>query len=191
MHENRGSYVEKVREILEGPLERYGLRLDSVSLTALDQTPFAALDENNAFNAVGMRKLAEVVARSKKERAEIDAESEVSVRRAAMEASLKRLEIELEERRAEIAQQQEIETLSAAQIAEVAQRNAEGELTAARARIHMETGIRTAEVEREQALSIAEQERQIAVFAKSQDENRSRAEADMARAESCRGCRSR
>ncbi len=182
LHENRGSYVEKVREILEGPLERYGLRLDSVSLTALDQTPFAALDENNAFNAVGMRKLAEVVARSKKERAEIDAESEVSVRRAAMEASLKRLEIELEERRAEIAQQQEIETLSAAQIAEVAQRNAEGELTAARARIHMETGIRTAEVEREQALSIAEQERQIAVFAKSQDENRSRAEADMARA---------
>lgn len=183
LHENRTSYVEQVREILAGTLARYGLQLDSVSLTALDQTPFAALDENNAFNAVGMRKLAEVVAKSKKERAEIDADSEVSVRRAAMEASLQRLDIELQERRAEIAQQQEIETLSAAQIAEVAQRNAESELSAARARIEMERRIQAAEVERELALSIADQDRQIAISAKSQDENRARAEADTARTE--------
>ena len=47
--------------------------LESVSLTALDQTPFEALDENNAFNAVGMRKLVEVIAKSKMERAEIEA----------------------------------------------------------------------------------------------------------------------
>ena len=43
------------------------------------------LTENNAFNAVGMRKLAEVIATSKKERAQIDADADVSVRRAAME----------------------------------------------------------------------------------------------------------
>ena len=51
--------------------------------------------------------MAEVIAKSKKERAEIDADSEVYVRRASMEASKKRLEIDLEERRAEIAQQQD------------------------------------------------------------------------------------
>ena len=60
-----------------------------MSLTALDQTPFEALDENNAFNAVGMRKLAEVIATSKMERAQIDGEAEVSVRRAGMENSVK------------------------------------------------------------------------------------------------------
>ena len=100
LHENRATFVSEVREMLGDTLARYGLQLDSVLLTALDQTPFASLDENNAFNAVGMRKLAEVIAKSKKERAEIDADSEVSVRRASMEASRKRLEIELEERRA-------------------------------------------------------------------------------------------
>jgi uncharacterized membrane protein YqiK len=87
LHENRATFVADVREMLLDTLSRYGLQLDSVSLTALDQTPFAALDENNAFNAVGMRKLAEVISKSKKERAEIDADSEVSVRRAAMEAA--------------------------------------------------------------------------------------------------------
>ncbi|MDJ0826110.1 MAG: flotillin domain-containing protein [Rhodobacter sp.] len=183
LHENRAQFVKDVRALLEESLERYGLQLDNVSLTALDQTPFANLDENNAFNAVGMRKLAEVIAKSKKERAEIDADSEVSVRRAAMEASRKRLEIELEERRAEIAQQQEIETLAAAQIAEVAQKKADSELSATKARIEMERRIQAAEVEREQALAIAEQDRQIAVAAKSQEESRAQAEADTARAE--------
>ncbi len=183
LHENRAQFVAEVRDMLGTSLEKYGLQLDNVSLTALDQTPFAALDENNAFNAVGMRKLAEVIAKSKKERAEIDADSEVSVRRAAMEASRKRMEIDLEERRAEIAQQQEIETLAAAQIAEIAQRKADSERAATEARIDMERNIQAAEVAREQALSIAEQDRQIAINAKSQEESRAQAEADTARAE--------
>ena len=183
LHENRVQFVREVRDLLTDPLTRYGLQLDNVSLTALDQTPFSALDENNAFNAVGMRKLAEVIAKSKKERAEIDADSEVNVRRAAMEASRKRLEIDLEEKRAEIAQQQEIETLAAAQIAEVAQRKAESERAATQARIDMEKSIQSAEVAREQALSIAEQDRKIAIAAKSQEESKAQAEADTARAE--------
>ena len=182
LHENRASFVFEVREMLLETLARYGLQLDSVSLTALDQTPFAALDENNAFNAVGMRKLAEVIAKSKKERAEIDADSEVSVRRAAMEASRKRLTIELDERRAEIAQQQEIETLSAAQIAEVAQRKADSELSVTMARIDLERTIQTAEVTREQALNIAQKDSEIAIAAKSQEESLAQSNADVARA---------
>ncbi|MEE4345241.1 MAG: flotillin family protein, partial [Paracoccaceae bacterium] len=71
LHENRAQFVREVRESLAEAMANYGLQLDSVSLTGLDQTPFSALDENNAFNAVGMRKLAEVIAKSKKERAEI------------------------------------------------------------------------------------------------------------------------
>jgi len=190
LHENRTEFVSDVGDGLKKILSRYGLQLDSVSLTGLDQTPFSALDENNAFNAVGMRKLAEVIAKSKKERAEIDADSEVSVRRASMEASRKRLEIDLEERRAEIAQQQEIETLAAAQIAEVARRKADSERAATEAKIDMERSIQAAEVEREQALAIAEQDRQIAISAKSQDESKAQAEADAARAEAVKAAQS-
>jgi len=197
LHEGRAQFVAEVREGLEAVLGRYGLQLDSVSLTALDQTPFAALDENNAFNAVGMRKLAEVIARSKKERAEIDSDAEVSVRKAAMQAARQKLEIDLEERRAQIAQQQEIETLLAAQIAEVARRKAESEREAAHARIRMEQeiefadigreqAIREAEIERAQVLELAEQDRQIRVAAKSQEESRARAAADLARSEAAK-----
>lgn len=191
LHENRSEFVREVHEALADTLTKYGLQLDSVSLTALDQTPFAALDENNAFNAVGMRKLAEVIARSKKERAEIEGETAVAVRRAEVAASQRRLEIELEERRAEIAQTQEIETLLAAQLTEVARRKAEAEREAAQARIRMEQEIQSASIQRElhlreaeiaqlRALEIAEQDKTIEVAARSQEESRARAEATLA-----------
>jgi uncharacterized membrane protein YqiK len=192
LHENRSAFVREVREALTETLARYGLQLDSVSLTALDQTPFAALDENNAFNAVGMRKLAEVIARSKKDRAEIEGETAVAVRRAEVEANQRKLEIELQERRAEIAQRQEIEALLAAQLTEVAQRKADAERAAAQARIAMEQDIQSASIQRElhlreaeisqlRALEIAEQDKTIQVSAKSQEESRAKAAATSAR----------
>ena len=91
LHENRREFVDEVGKILADTLARNGLELDSVSLTALDQTPFSALDENNVFNAVGMRKLAEVIAKSKKDRAEIDAEADTSMRRSTVEAANNKL----------------------------------------------------------------------------------------------------
>lgn len=208
LHENRGRFVAEVRDGLLESLARNGLELDTVSLTALDQTPFKSLDENNAFNAVGMRKLAEVIATSKKERAQIDADAEVSVRRASMEATRRKLQIELEEQTAQIAQVQQIETLKAAQMAEVVKRKADSELESARARIEMEQRIRAADLERERSvreaeiaqakalaeaeiarerdLALAEQQRQIAIAAQSQAESQARAQADLARAEAVR-----
>jgi uncharacterized membrane protein YqiK len=205
LHENRGKFVAEVGASLTDTLARNGLELDSVSLTALDQTPFAALDENNAFNAVGMRRLAEVVAKSKKDRAEIDADADVSVRRAAMEAARQTLEIDLQEQEAEISQIQRIEELKAAQLAEVAKRKADGEREAAHARIEMEEKIRTADIAREQTVRAAEitrdrelkaaeianelnvevanQDRQIALAKKSQETNKARALADLTMAD--------
>lgn len=194
LHENRAIFVRQVREVLKDTLANYGLQLDSVSLTALDQTPFAALDENNAFNAVGMRKLAEVIAQSKKERAEIEGDSQVSVARAAMESERRKLEINLEQRRAEIAQTQELETLMAAQLSEIAARKADSERSVAQSRIQMEKDIASADIAKEQALraaeiaqalalEAAEQDRAISLAAKSQEESRAHANADTARIE--------
>ncbi|KQI71733.1 hypothetical protein AN191_12225 [Loktanella sp. 5RATIMAR09] len=194
LHENRAVFVKQVRDALTDTLANYGLQLDSVSLTALDQTPFAALDENNAFNAVGMRKLAEVIAQSKKERAEIEGDSQVSVARAAMESERRKLEINLEQRRAEIAQTQEIETLMAAQLTEIAARKADSERAVAQSRIQMEKDIASADIAKEQALrtaeiaqalalEAAEQDRAISLAAKSQEESRAHASADTARIE--------
>ncbi len=204
-HEGRAKFVKEVRSLIADDLAENGLRLQSVSLTALDQTPFSALDENNAFNAVGMRKLAEVIANSKKERAEIDADADVSVRRSVMEATRRKLEIEQDEEQARIAQQQEIETMKAAQSAEIARQKAGSEREAEEARIARERAVREAEVARERSVRAAEitrdlevqsseiakerdlqlqqQDRMIAVANKAEAESDAQAAADLARAQ--------
>lgn len=197
LHEKRGEFVAEIASMLAEPLMRNGLVVESVSLSALDQTPFASLDENNAFNAVGMRKLAEVIAKSKKERAEIDRDAEISVHRTAVDAAKRRLEIDLEQEQAQIRQAQEVEALRAAQLAEIAARKAESEKAVNAARIAMEQEIRAADIAREraireaeiaqaQALEMAEQERAIAIAQKSEKESEALAAADIAKAEAAK-----
>ncbi len=197
LHENRSDFVQEVQNAVSEDLLKNGLELESVSLTALDQTPFEHLDENNAFNAVGMRQLAEVIANSKKKRALIDAEADTAVRQAAMEAAKRKLEIDREEQEAGIAQIQEIETKRAAQEAEIAARRQDAEREAEQARIQKERMIRASEIEREEAIraaeiakerqiEVADQERQIIIATKSEEESRARASADTARAEAAK-----
>jgi uncharacterized membrane protein YqiK len=103
---------------------------------------------------------------------------------------------------------QQIETLKAAQVAEVVQRKADSELASTRARIEMEQRIRTADLERERSIraaeiaqqkalaeaeiarerdvALAEQQRQIAVLQQSEAESQARAAADTARAAAVR-----
>ncbi len=194
LHENRSEFVQEVQNAVSEDLLKNGLSLESVSLTALDQTPFEALDENNAFNAVGMRRLAEVIATSKKERAQIDAEADVAVRRAAMEGQRQKLMIEQDEQQAEIEQVQRIATLRAAQQTQIAIDNENSARERENARIAREQAIRSSEIERERhvreaeiakerELEVADQERQIIVAKKSEEESRARASADLARAE--------
>ncbi len=208
LHEGRADFVRDVRSLIADDMGENGLRLQSVSLTALDQTPFSSLDENNAFNAVGMRRLAEVIATSKKERAQIDADTRVAVSQSSMEATRRTLEIERDEEQARIEQHQEIETLKAAQTAEIARKRADADREAEAARIGKEKAIKEAEVARDRAVRAAEisrdlevqaseiakelelqlkqQDRQIKIAEKAKAESAARAAADVARAEAAK-----
>ena len=99
-----------------------------------------------------------------------------------------------QEEQAKIAQAQEIETLKAAQEAEIAARREDSMRETERARIAREESIRAAEIARERKirdaeiakereLEVAEQERQVVIAQKSEEESRARASADLARAE--------
>lgn len=194
LHENRASFVQEVQNAISEDLLKNGLELEAVSLTALDQTPFESLDENNAFNAVGMQKLAAVIATSRKERAEITAEADVSVARSEMEAIRLKYQIDREQQEASIVQVQEIQTLQARQEAEIARNQEASEQAKNQARIERERAVRASEIDRERTireaeiakereLEVADQERQIIVAKKSEEESHARASADNARAE--------
>jgi len=152
LQDERGKYVAEVSKELASNLAANGLVLESVSLTRLDQTPFNSLDENNAFNSLGMRRLAEIIASNKKARAAIEADAEVSVRQSELDATKRRLMIEQEEEQAAIEQQRKIETSKADSQAEISRQQSQSELRREEARIAKEQEVRTKEIERDRTL---------------------------------------
>ncbi len=194
LQDKRGEFSREVSDMLKDNLASNGLVLESVSMTRIDQTPFHALDENNAFNALGMRRLAEIIAVNKKERAAIEADAEVSVRQSHLDATKRKLVIEQEEEQATIDQQRHIETTRALSQAEVAEQQAAAELRREHARITREREVRTNEIERDRTLRALDVEatlatekavsdKAIALAAKKAEEARAIAKAEAARAE--------
>ena len=152
LQDERGRYTAEVAAELKDDLAQNGLVLENVSLTRLDQTPFQALDENNAFNALGMRRLAEIIATNKKERAQIEADAEVSVRQSELDATKRKLTISQEQEEAQIAQNRAIETARASSQAEIAEEQAASEKRREAARIARELEVRKTEIEKDRAL---------------------------------------
>ena len=195
LQDSRGIYANEVSEALEDNLALNGLVLESVSFTRLDQTPFNLLDENNAFNAVGMRRLAEIIATNKKERAAIEADAEVSVRQSQLDATKRRLIIEQEQEEAEISQNREIETRRAAEPGR-RRRTAGGVRGTARAGPHQtRTGsavrrdrtrpraLRRLELDASLATETAKHDKEVQLAAKRIEESKAQAKAEAARAD--------
>lgn len=190
LQDRRGEYVREVSEALEPTLAMNGLLLENVALTRLDQTPFGSLDENNAFNAVGMRRLSEIIATSKKARAAIDAEADVAVRQSQLEATKQKYVIEQESELAHQAQQREIESRRAESQAEIAEQQSLAERRREAARIERDKAVKEAEINRDREIrrqeveselntQTARHEREVALAAKRIDEAKARAAALM------------
>ncbi|MBB5223185.1 putative membrane protein YqiK [Amaricoccus macauensis] len=147
LHENRSDFSQQVQQAAAETLLKNGLELESAALTGLDQTPFDMLDEANAFNAVGMKKLAEVIADSKRQRAQIEAETDTAVAETRLAAEKRKLELSKQEEQVRIQTSIEVETLKANEAAEVASGREEGQQRSEEPRITREQATRTAEIE--------------------------------------------
>ena len=149
LHQFRPSFANDVSELLRPGIDSIGLRLESVSVTQLDQTPFSALDENNAFNAVGMRRLAEIITTNRRKRKEIEANADTAVRRTELENIKNRLALELERERVESEKSIKVEQLNSEKSRRAAEERERAESGSGLARLAREGDLRRAEIERD------------------------------------------
>ena len=204
LHEQRSDFVQRVQTAVTGDLIKNGLELETVSLTALDQTSRDFFNPNNAFDAQGLTKLTEEIEMRRKQRNVIEQDTQVEVARKNLEAHQYRLQIQREAEYAQIEQQRELEIRKAEQSTQIALERAnkerdqqEGEIAAKlvtdSARIESERSInernieaqrivREREIARAKSIELAEQEKAIAIAGKSKAQSEAQAEADMARA---------
>lgn len=204
LHERRSEFVQSVQTSVSEDLLKNGLELESVSLTALDQTAREYFKEDNAFDAQGLAKLTMITEAKRDERNTIEQDTRVKIETKNLEAAKMSFEIKRDEEFAELDQQREVEVAKAEQESLIAKQRAQRKREAEEARISEEQkekeagiaaqqsikerdisanrSVEEAEIHRQQSVEITRQSSAIAVAKKSEEQSKAEAEAAVARA---------
>ena len=174
LHEKRDEFSSQVKNAIEADLSKNGLQLESVSLTSLDQTAKEFFNENNAFDAEGLTSLTQTIEERKKLRNDIERSTEVQIAQKNYETQSEKFEIQRKQAEAEATQQTKIANFQAeqealrAKEAESRRKEAEEAKIVANKAIE-EAQINKAKIEKEKALEIATQNKNIEIAKKNQD----------------------
>lgn len=125
LQDARQEFVQGVQNAVSEDLLKNGLELESVSLTSLDQTSKEHFNPNNAFDAEGLTRLTQETERRRKERNEIEQDTEISVREKNLAAKQKQLEIERQQQFLQMEQEKAVANQKADQEAQIAKAKAE------------------------------------------------------------------
>jgi uncharacterized membrane protein YqiK len=166
MHElqdKRRDFVQAVQNAVAEDLEKNGLELESVSLTSLDQTDKKFFNPDNAFDAEGLTRLTEETQARRKQRNDIEQDTEVQVRAKNLEAERQRLDIGQQQEFATLEQQRQIAIATAEQKAQVAQQEAQRQREAEEARIEAERVVSERKITAQRSVREVEIEKSLAL----------------------------
>ena len=205
LHEQRADFVQSVQQSVSEDLHKNGLELESVSLTALDQTARQFFKDDNAFDAQGLAKLTLITEDKREERNRIEQETRIKIETKNLEANKQSLQIKRDDEMAQLDQQREVEIAKAEQESLIekqrAQRLREAEETkiiekqkeqeaailaeqaVKEAEIAKQKNIESADIEKKKAVEISEQTASIAIAKKSEEKSLAEAEAAKARSQ--------
>jgi len=156
IHLDRSGYTSEVTQSVAEHAARLGLVMVSTSLVSVDQSDLSQLNEGNAFNAQGMRRLAEMVAEQRKARVKVETETEIAIRESRLAQHQKQLELQRAEQEAEIAQQEHLKRMQSEARARSDQAEAQAEFATEQARIEKTQRVKAAQVANDEALRRAE-----------------------------------
>ena len=156
--QKREEFADKVQEAVGVNLQtENGLKLESVSIIRVDQTPIDTLDLENRFDAIGIRTITEITADQAREKERIVQEKEVAIVQIDVEAQILKLEAEQDQAWAESDQQKNIAIYAAEREADTLQFQFEMEQSVQEREFLMKQEVEKARVAQEQAV----QEREI------------------------------
>ncbi|WP_423067882.1 flotillin family protein [Devosia sp. CN2-171] len=182
LHEQRVSFVQKVQAAVSEDILKNGLELESVSLTGLDQTNREFFNPNNVFDAEGLTKMTQSIEDRRKTRNDIEQNTQVAIARKNLEAQQEQFQISRDTEYARLNNEREIAIRVDQQNAEIESLRAERATESEAARTVSRQQIREAAIKADQSIAISEQTSAIAVAAKSEEQSKADAKANVARA---------
>jgi uncharacterized membrane protein YqiK len=180
LQDKRRDFVQAVQNAVAEDLEKNGLELESVSLTSLDQTDKQFFNPNNAFDAEGLTRLTEQTEARRKQRNDVEQDTEVQVRTKNLDATRQKLNIDKDTEFATLSQKREVEVTRAEQSALIASQQAERSREAEAAKIEAERQVSQKRIEAEREIKAAEIEKNLVIQTREIELER---KTEMARAE--------
>src|SRR5688500_5086806 len=165
LHAKRDEFASAVQAIVTHELASNGLSLETVTISALDQTDTTQLQERNVFDAQGLRKIAEITMKAKVERNEIEQDSTRQVVQKNVATRKHVLDLEREQAEFEAEQKSKVANVRAAREREIAEFKLAQDEAISRRDIEKMKMIETAEVERTLAVEQAQVAKQVALIA--------------------------
>src|SRR3954447_2801440 len=166
LHCKRDEFASSVQAIVIHDLAHNGLTLESVTISALDQTDPTQLQERNVFDAQGLRKIAEITQRARVERNVIERESERQVGERNVMTSKKVLELQRDQAEFEAEQKMKVANVRAAREREINEFKLAQDEAVSRRDIEKMKAIDTAEVERTLVVEQAQVMKMITLVAR-------------------------
>jgi len=163
LQDKRRDFVQAVQNAVAEDLEKNGLELEAVSLTSLDQTDKQYFNPDNAFDAEGLTRLTEQTEARRKQRNDVEQDTEVQVRAKNLDATRQKLTIEKDQEFATLSQQREIENTRAEQAALIATQQAERSREAEVAKIEAERQVSQQRIEAEREIRAAEINKKLVI----------------------------
>lgn len=163
LQDKRRDFVQAVQNAVAEDLEKNGLELESVSLTSLDQTSKEFFNPSNAFDAEGLTRLTQETEARRKQRNDVEQDTEVQVRSKDLEAERQKLDISKQQEFATLTQQQAIANAKAEQVAEIAKIEAERQREAEEVRINAERLVKEKRIEADRTVNSAEIDKNLTI----------------------------
>lgn len=182
LHEQRVNFVQKVQAAVSEDILKNGLELESVSLTGLDQTNREFFNADNVFDAEGLTKMTQAIEERRKTRNDIEQNTQVAIAKKNLEAQTEQYQISRDTEYARLNNEREIAIRIDQQNAEIESLRAQRATEAEAARTLSRQQMKEAAIKADQAIAISEQNSATAVAAKSEEQSKAEAKADIARA---------
>lgn len=191
LHKERKDFAAAVKSELSEDLKNNGLTLESVTISKLDQTPLAEMDENNIFDAKGAKAISKTVMAERVERIQIEKDADEKIKAqevktakailardtekaqavAERELEISRTRSETEQQAASFAadQQKITETAAIESAKAVALAKVDQEKSLELANKNKEREVQEADILKDKAVEIAGQDKEISVTKKHQE----------------------
>jgi uncharacterized membrane protein YqiK len=170
LHAERDDFATAVSELVREDLKSNGLTLESVTISRLDQTNTDRLNEQNVFDAQGLRKIAEITQQARVERNMYERDAERSITQKNVDTRKEVLDLEKEQAEAEATQHAEVQMIQSQQRQEAESYEIQQRQIVETKEIDKDRTVQEAGVQRDLAINIAKVNAEKDLIAKQQEQ---------------------